>query len=333
VSDVITKALAVDQNERYQTASEIEAVLADLIIRYPAVPAPPYAPATPRPWWVKATRAAGIAVMVVAFVGFVGYLETAWFNEMLGRTAPFDSESPGVWFQVGRQALVPLGVYAVLILLALWAARFALSVLRLSSHVDQILTTSAKRTKRLTSRLRLDDPLSFAQACVGFGIVALIFVWWRYSHVIGAVFTRSISTLPIERILPLRPGHREDTTDFRFVMTILILAFGFAAYRVAQIRARHPSRRGIGALLLVAMPLASVVVMGVLPYRIMFRSDFERISYAGERCYLLGETPDEALIHCPDRSPPRNRRISRGDPAAQRSGITENIFVGPDTTR
>jgi hypothetical protein len=333
VSDVITKALAVDQHERYQTAAEMETALAELLARYPAVPAPRPEPIPAKPWWARATRAAAIVVLLVAFVGFVGYLETALFNETLGRTAPFDSESPGVWFQVGRQALVPLGVYALAILLALWAARFGLSVLRLSSHVDQLLTTGAKRTRRLTSRLRLDDPLSLAQACVALGIVALTVVYWRYANVIDAVFTRSISTLPIERMIPLRPGHRDDTTNYRFVMTILILMFGFAAYRVAQIRARHPLRRGVGALLLVAMPLTAAVVMGVLPYRIMFRSDFERVDYAGERCYLLGESAGESLIHCPDRSPPRNRRVPRNDPAVRRAGITENIFTGPDTTR
>ena len=270
---------------------------------------------------------------MLLFIGVLGYIETAWFNMTLGRSEPFDRESPYTWFQVGRQSVVPVAIYAVLILLALWAAKFVVSALRLSHRVDHILTTGEKRTKALTFRLGFDDPLGFAQACAAFGVLGLGIVLWRYWRVINAVMVNSISTWPIEAILPLRPGYRDDTENYRFVMTALILTFGFAAYRVAQIRARHPSRRGIGALLLVAVPLGAAVAMGVLPYRIMFRSNFERIEYAGERCYVLGESPDESLIHCPDRNPPRNRRIPRNDPAVHKPGITENIFTGPDTSR
>ena len=229
--------------------------------------------------------------------------------------------------------MVPLIVYAALILLAVWASKFALSALRLSRRVDELLTSGEKRTRDLSTRLGFNDPLRFAQACAAFGIVALGIVWWRYARVLDAVMTRTISTTPLERMLPLQPGHREDTTNYRVVMTALMLVFGFAVYRVAQIRARHPSRRGAGALLLAAIPLVSAVGMSVLPYRLMFSSTFERVEYAGERCYLLGQSQDKWLVHCPELSPPRNRTVTRDDPPIRRSGINENIFSGPPAAR
>ena len=327
VADVIAKALAVDPNERFQTAAELEAALVDLGSKYPVVPqAQPTA--ARRPLRSRAVRAAASLTTAIAGVWFLGYQETYWFNETLGRTFPFDRESPLVWLTFGRKSIVPLVVYAALILLAVWAGKFGLSALRLSRRVDELLTSGEKRSRDLSSRLGLNDPLRFAQACAAFGIVALVIVSWRYRPVIDAIMTRSISTMPLERMLPLRPGHRGDTANFRIVMTALMMAFGFAVYRVAQIRARHPSRRGAGALLLAALPLVAAVFMGVLPYRLIYDSSFERVEYAGERCYLLGESRDESLVHCPELSPPRNRTVARGDPSVRRSGITENIFSG-----
>ncbi|HUK34975.1 MAG TPA: protein kinase, partial [Vicinamibacterales bacterium] len=328
VSDAIAKALAIDPAARYQTAAEFEEALADLSAKYaPALPG--RAAAAPRSWRLRAVRAAATISVVVLFVWFLGYLETGLFNETLGRTAPFDRESPWVWLQVGRQSIVPVFVYASLLLFALWAGKFALSALRLSRRVDQLLTSGEKRTRDLSSRLGFDDPLRFAQACAAFGIIALGAVFWRYSDVVNAFMTHNISTMPLERVLPLQPGHRDDTTDYRVVLTILMLVFGFMAYRVAQIRARHPRRQGVAALVLVLLPLAGAVYLGVLPHRILFSTNFERIDYAGERCYVLGASSNEALIHCPDWAPPRNRVVALGDPAVHRSGIIESVFAGP----
>jgi hypothetical protein len=330
VGDVIAKALSVDPDERYQTAAEFEEALGALGVKYGVAPVGRALPVR-RSLWRKLLRSVGTLGGVILFVWFLGYLETAMFNITLGRTAPFDHESPMVWLDVGRQAVVPLFVYAFLIVFALWAGKFALSALRLSRRVDQLLTSGEKRTRDLSSRLGFNDPLRFAQACAAFGVVALGIVWWRYRNVLEAVMTHTISTMPLERTLPLQAGHREDTTSYRVAMAALILSFGFGAYRVAHIRARHPNGRRAGALLLAAIPLIVAVAMGVVPWRLMFKNDFDRVDYAGERCYLLGQSASESLIHCPDWSPPRNRRISRDDPEAQRPGIAESIFSGPVT--
>jgi predicted Ser/Thr protein kinase len=327
VADVIQKALAVDPNERFQSAGELEEALVDLGAQYPAV-TEARAVAPRRRLRSRVARAGGTIVAAIAFVWFLGYQETYWFNDILGRTAPFDHESPLEWLRVGRQSVVPLLVYASLILLAVWAGKFALSALRLSKRVDELLTSGERRTRDLSSRLGFNDPLRFAQACAAFGAIALGIVWWRYANVLAAAMSLTINTQPMERLLPLQPGHREDVEHYRLVMTVLMLMFGFAIYRVAQIRARHPWRRGASSMLLAALPLVGAVATGVLPYRLMFDNRFERVDYAGERCYVLGESGTESLLHCPDREPPRNQKIKRDDPAVHRAGISESIFTG-----
>jgi len=332
VADVITKMLAVDPDERYQTAAELQEAFNELGARYFVAAAGSVAPGR-RTLRSRALRAAAFIATTIAVVWFIGYLETVSFNETLGRTPPFDHESPLVWLRVGRQSIVPLVVYAGVILLAVWAGKFALSALRLSRRVDELLTSGERRTKALSSRLGFNDPLRFAQACAAFGIIAIVVVIWRYFAVIQAVMIPSISIAPLDLFLPLRPGHREQVASFRVVMTALILIFGFALYRVAQVRARHPSRRGAGALLLAALPLIATVTMGVLWHRLMYSADFERVEYAGERCYVLGESSNDALLHCPDRNPPRNLKVSLSNPAVRRSGVPENVFSGPETSR
>ena len=334
VADVITKMLAVDPNERYQTPAELEEALVELCRIYPSAAGTAAVPAK-RPFRSRALRAVGFVATAIAAVWFIGYLETVSYNETLGRIAPFNKESPFVWLDFGRKSVVPLIVYAVLILLAVRAGKFALSALRLSRRVDELYTSGERRTKALSSRLGFDDPLRFAQACAAFGIIAIGIVVWRYHDVIQAVMITSISVAPLERFAALRAqaGHRDDVTHFRVAMTALILIFGFGAYRVAQIRARHPSRRGAGALLLAALPLVTSITMGVLWHRIMFNTDFDRVDYAGERCYVLGESEKERLLHCPDRNPPRNQRVPLSDPAVRQTGITESVFTGPASSR
>ena len=186
VGDVIAKTLAVDPNERYQTAGELEEALVELVRLYPGATGVVVAPAK-RPLRSRALRGAGFLALAFAVIWFIGYLETVSYNETLGRVAPFNHESPIVWLQYGQKSVVPLIVYAVLILLAVWAGKFALSALRLSRRVDELLTSGERRTRDLSTRLGFNDPLRFAQACAAFGIIAIGAVIWRYHNVLEAM--------------------------------------------------------------------------------------------------------------------------------------------------
>src|SRR5436190_1011403 len=161
VADVIAKTLAVDPNERYQTAANLEEALVELCRVYPGATGVAVARAK-RPLRSRALRAAAFGALTFAVVWFIGYLETASLNLTLGRAAPFDHESPLVWLKAGRQSVVPLIIYATLILVAAWAGRFALSALRLSRRVDELVTSGERHTKALSSRLGFNDPLRFA---------------------------------------------------------------------------------------------------------------------------------------------------------------------------
>ena len=67
-----------------------------------------------------------------------------------------------------------------------------------------------------------------------------------------------------------------------------------------------------------------------VPYRSLNYRDFERVQYAAEPCYIIGESGNEFLLLCTAVAPPRNRVVQRDDPRLKRLGIIENVFRGLD---
>lgn len=334
VSDVIGKLLAVKPEERYQTAAELETALVALIGLDPAL-ALAMQPPTVRSRVRTAIRVAGAALLVAAGVTLLGFVETAIFNLTLGRVPPFDQESRLVWFQYGLESLVLPMVYLIVLFIALWAARFIVRVLSLSRGIDHLLTNGATRTARLKLRLGLDDPAVLGQAVAGVGFILLVSLIWRFWPFMLAFGTVSISTKPAAQFLPLQSGGpgRLDAQLYKFFLIVLIFGFGAAVVRIQRLRASQPIRRGGAALALVAMMLVLAVLMSQAPYRILLKSDMPRLDVAGERCFVLGEYGAELLIHCPDRTPPRNRIVKNTDPTVHRLGLIESIFDPPKTSQ
>lgn len=330
LSEVIATTLAVSPEDRYQSAAELEASLA-IVARSYERPTP-QTDVIPR-WRTALTvgaRIVGIAVLAVLAIALLGLIETAAFNHTLGRTAPFDREPLEVSFEMALRSLVlPIAV-AVAVSLVSWAARFAVHVMTLSKPIDRMLTTTRVRGRRLTRHLGLDQAGGFAQSVAAFGVVALLVVGWRYRDVIAAWTTFSISTQPLSRVLPLQPGRRDRVEAYRVIVSFLMGVFAWAAIRTTQLRRRHPVRHGLGGVALVLLLFLVTTAVDEVPYRILMQSQFERVEYSGDRCYVIGSSADDWLLYCPDQNPPRNRVVSRRDAGVRRLGVIENIFSAPD---
>jgi len=81
------------------------------------------------------------------------------------------------------------------------------------------------------------------------------------------------------------------------------------------------------------MLLVVTLLAAELPYRLVWKNNFERIGVAGERCYAIGETDRQLLAFCPDVQPPRNRIVARDSPGVQRSGVFESIYTPLEEAR
>jgi serine/threonine protein kinase len=330
VNDVIGKMLAVELDQRYQTAAEVEAALVTLMGPEPTVALP----ARSKSKLQIAARV--ILTIVIAAVGVtsLGCLETSGLNATLGRNGtPFDTEPATMWIIWGLRSLrVPL-IYLIGIFLAVWAAKFVVRVLSLSEGVDRLLNTGMTQTNRLESRLALHDPAVLGQAVALTGGVLLGALLWHYYPFILAVASWSIDTQPAERFLALQPKGRPrlDAQLYQLYLVFLVSGFGVAIARIQRLRAQHPLRRGGAALALVFTMTALAIALCVWPYRIEWMSDMPRLEVAGERCYRIGESGDEWLIHCPDRPPPRNRTVKSTDPSVRDTGIKQSVFTPRET--
>jgi hypothetical protein len=275
-------------------------------------------------------RAAAVVLGAFLAIWLLGLLTTAAFNLTAGRSAPFDREPPTTWLVLGLRSLFTPILYMAAVLLVLWAARFALLVLSLSTRVDGLLKGGAARLKLMTARLNLNDPMVFAQAVSTFGLIALAAIVWQFSDVLRAVVAFTISVASAETLRPLRlDAHRVGPSLYRASLDLLALCLGAALFRISRLRALHRPA-GRWAMLPVGALLVLTVLLIEVPFRLVWKNEAPRLDVAGERCYVLGEAADEALIFCPDRNPPRNRVIKLTDPAVRRLGTVESIFTPPD---
>jgi hypothetical protein len=113
-----------------------------------------------------------------------------------------------------------------------------------------------------------------------------------------------------------------------------LLVFGLAWYwNFKRARERNePDGRaamwGGGALLVFAL-----LIFQVAPYRVLYQSEAERVTYGGDRCYLVGQRLSEALLFCPRRPPPFDQIVKIDDPTLKREGRYESIFAAADELR
>jgi predicted Ser/Thr protein kinase len=328
VNDVIGKMLAVDLNERYQQATEVEGAFASLMAPEPI--------GAPSRWNWKSvlrvvTRATIALAAVAAFVTFLGFFGAMGFNSSLGRIGtPFDDTYRVNWFVWGRRSLLVPTIYLLLVFFVFWGVRGVVRLLRVSTHVDTLFKTGVTQTHRFESWLNLEDPAVLGQTVALVGALLTVAIYWRFHPFIHAAGTSSIDTEPAEVFLPLQPkGHpRLEAQLYQWSFVILAAGLGVAMARIQRLRARSPVRRGGTAFALVGAMAAFAIFACVLPYRIEWTSLMPRLEVAGERCYRIGENGDDWLVHCPDRPPPRNRRVTpRTNPSVKDMQVIESIFT------
>ncbi len=332
VNDVIGKMLAVELDQRYQKAADVEAALVALMT-------PELAGVTPVPVslasrTLSVLKKTLVVATIPATVVVLGFLTTAFFNNALDRVPPFSTEPATVWLEMGFRSIVTLVIWPGAVFFSIWAVRFVVRMLSLSKRVDILLTTGMTQTKNLSLRLRLDDPAVLGQAFSLIGLVALSLIVWRFQSVLLAVVVTLPTNPNAEALLgPLRPDSTGDVRWYRLLVDMLVLVLSFGIFQILRLRARHWARRGTGSLAVVVLMLTLSILMAELPYRLMWRNKFERIAVEADRCYAIGQSDDQVLAYCPDKKPPRNRIVKVGEPSWRRSGVFESIFTAPDKSR
>lgn len=324
VADVIEKALRIDPAERYQTATEMGQAL-DTLATSPA-PTKRSAGALIRLAAARTAIGLPIAVLVLAAVGFI---TTIGFNTTFGRdgsNARFGVEPLPAYLIWGALALFPSLVIMTMAALAALVVRFALSLLTALGPMRRVSQPLRRKLAASIAAAGLNKPAALAQALCVLGALTIALFLMLHIDLITA-WTALFNTSDIERLWPMRESVRERLY-YHVQLDLATLAFSFGLVKVLQLRRASGSREGTGALVMLAGLIVVVVLLREWPYRTFSHRDFERVEYAGARCYITGQSGDELLILCPANPPPRNRVVRRSDPALHRTGIIENVFRG-----
>jgi len=232
-----------------------------------------------------------------------------------------------MWEFPAFKAILPSAFFMIVASMVVLALRVVVRVAAIAKPVGRALEGLETRAKRMSSKLGLDDPSVLAQGLAGLASVALLSIVWRHGDLIQAWMTY-INIAPPARLELLGPDHVRMRGWYRIELDVLVLCFGFGLYRVAQLRRVSRTSRGRGALLMVAAIVTTFILLNEWPYRTFYHNEFERVDYAGTRCYITGDSGLEFLIFCPEQAPPRNQTIRHDDAKLRRLGVVENVFTG-----
>jgi hypothetical protein len=176
-------------------------------------------------------------------------------------------------------------------------------------------------------RRGLIDPAVAAHGIAAGGAVVLAAVYWRFNSLIAA-FTSEISVATPEQLTLLREENILEHRYYRMALTIFIVVFGTALWRLFSARRRR--RFDPRPLAAATAVLALALLMLDVPYRILYQVDqFQVVRLDGQSGYLLGENADEMLVFWPSGSPPRNRTLRRDDPRITRLNCYGRVFDPP----
>ena len=329
LADVIARAMAVDADERFASAIDIDAALEEVERSLQERPRS-LADQAKR----LAVRAAiGLPLSVVA-LAIIGVTTTLQFNGVFGRDGEFARFGREPWLSMigyGVLAVFPIIFVMTLAAAAAVAVRFLFGLLTLMAPVRAAAQHVRLAAVRAIRTAGLERSSAAAQALTGAAIATLALFAWRYSALIRA-YSSFFNSSPIERLLPMTDS-APARTGYHIELGVITLVFGYALYAVIKIRRRERARDGRVAIVMLGIVIAIMVLLNEAPYRAFHRRDFERVDLAGARCYLTGQSGDELLVLCPGASPPRNRVVRRDDPRLHRLGITENVFKAIDSAR
>jgi hypothetical protein len=279
----------------------------------------------PRPFPIVARWLIGLAAAVAA-VGVLGFLMSAAFDLALGREAGFSDDSPADWWLYGARSLVAPAVYTAL---AVIAVRVVAAGWDLALQVVPPLRRWDERGRAGLARTleRSGGPggASAAQRLLLVQVVLLagVLIWFR--DIVNA-FPIWVDTADAATLAILRPDNARLEL-YRGMLTLLLLAMALS-WR-AMLR-RSPARamdRGtiVGGVAVMAL----VLLMLEVPWRLIYKSDFPRVTFAGARCYQTGRNGEDLLLFCPENPRPRNTSVKASDPRLTPTGVRESIFEAP----
>ena len=301
---IVDRAIDPDPAKRFASAGEMNEALAGPVVPPHSIPVPSVLQ--------LALRAGMIAVALVALAGLLGFIACRAFEVVLHIDHDFYA-TPGQFFTVGRQALIPFVAYAVV----------PAAILSMLAGV-RLLLRRAKvwaRWERFRASL---DPTVVAVAILLLGIVCCYAVINAHYAVFAALVDlhQAPDTASVAGInFASRPAHLQYGIYSAYLTFMLVLA----AFRWLPRLERccdDPSTVRLTRWATIAVALL-VIAMATLPRRFVFER-FELVQFGNQPSVVIASNGEELLLYDPSRR--RSARVRRTAPGLQRTGMTRPIF-------
>ncbi len=277
-------------------------------------------------WTEWLYRTALLVVSIVMLMLGGGILSSAGFNLSFGRTE-YATESVRDWFVLGRRALVlpmVLCLVGVLLVGLLLAARSIL--LPISAGVRSLDRKLRRTCGSVARRLSLTDESvcgSWLVLCSALGVAAI----WMYFAPLLDTMSKNLSTTRVEELYSVVGAFLKHRTSYRISLTVLAAANVVSWY---ALRRAIRGRRIAMPTWVVGMELTVLVLLFVsmqLPYRLLNdHNKFAITTWQNQKCFVLGQRPQDALLFCPAMMPRvRIRQASEGPLVVSQAG--ESMFA------
>lgn len=309
---VVEKALSHDAKERFASVGAMERALSGVLP----------SGGIGEPTAAGKTRAllASIVGIPVALIA-LGFLTTTAYETFLKIPGEFTSETTFSYLVWGTRAMIPVAFY--------WIAFAILGVvlMGLALLTARIFRPGLDLARELRSRLARVDPVVSSTVVFLLGTAVWVGLWFWFSDLFDAM--SRLDEPGVDRtILALgaRPYHMAHTASYALLS--LLLAMGVRELFPDWIRRGRRSmtvrvmKWGVSGL------VALSVVLAVLPWRLLWHNEAERVEVDGHKGALLAETASRALVFVPDGLDRTQWVVNLDDPRLKRSGTREALF-GP----
>ena len=325
----VEKALRQNPKERFASAGAMEEALRELVAPVPKTETLEREAATPAPLPIEVrviarlARAGTWVLGITAALTGLGFLTSAALNTVLGRSALYAQESVFDWFIWGLRSLIGPTYHIVVTVLPFLFVAFGLWLVTKIPPAERFLSMLRVRASTACDR-NLGTITTIALIA---GLVTICGLVSSYYDLIDAIQSQMSGDVDRAKIALLNPENQPYHLAYRRHFTLL--SVGLIAtliwlpkrWRKAEQLLGNPTLLG-----LIALTAVSVVLME-LPWQILWQTDFPRVQYRNERCYVIGTHSEESLLFCPFAVDSKTRLVDQNNTHLISSGIIESIFT------
>jgi hypothetical protein len=302
---VVERALAIDPADRYRTPLALqEALVAARTLRLT--------------WTQRLYRTALFVVLILGLMVLGGVISTTAFDVTFGRQ-PYATESIRDWFVLGQRSLrMPIILTLVGALLVAGPVALRSVLLPVSETLRRLDRRLADGCRALAERLGLRDSGVRASWLVMLTAAGIVGVWIGFADLLHTIAS-NVSTAPAEKLAILSPPFLEYRTHYRMSLALLAAANITGWYALRRATAGRATTLPGWVIGFEVAVLLLVYVLMQLPYRILNDHDkFPSTTWQGQRCFILGQRPQDALLFCPDADPRIRTRPASAGPIESR---------------